>query len=386
MKPIAIVAGYLIRYPLGGHILCQLHYLAGLRRLGYEVIFVEHYGWPYSCYNPQAGEMTDDPAFGIGQVRPLLESVGVTRWCYADAAGHWHGLTRAELRDLCRTATVLISAASTTWFEEFAECRQRVFLDLDPGFTQFGLSPTPVPSCAGYAAPYDFQFHFTYGERIGQPDCPIPTHGFHWRPLRQPIVFDLLPVRFAPAATRFTTVMSWSSRKIITYNGESYGQKDIEFRRIIHLPQRLGPIFEIALAGPNPPRAEIAAAGWQIVAPLRVTATVDAYREYLGQSRGEFSVAVNLEVKSRSGWFSDRSAAYLATGKPVVVQDTGFSEILPCGEGLFAFRTEDDAVAAIGQINADYPRHCRAARAIAEQYFDSDRVLGEMLRACNLPV
>lgn len=384
-KPVAIVAGYMIRYPLGGHVMSQLHFLVGLQQLGYDVVFVEHYGWPDSCYDPRTNTTSDDPASGIAAIVPVLAQYGVTRWCYVADDGTSHDLSRDELRSLCRDA-VLFSVSSATWLEEFRECSTRVFVDIDPGFTQFGMPPQPSPSCDGYASPHDFHFHFTIGERIGHPDCPIPTHGLSWRPTRVPIVLDLLPVRFTPEAKFFTTVMSWSSRKPITHNGEVYGQKDVEFMRVIDLPRRVGPIFEIALAGPNAPRAEIAAAGWRLADPLSVTATVDAYRDYIARSRGEFSVAVNLEVKTRSGWFSDRSAAYLATGKPVVAQDTGFSKIIPCGEGLFAFRTMDDAAAAIEQIARDYPQHCAAARWIAEEFFDARKVLGAMLRECDLPV
>jgi len=180
--------------------------------------------------------------------------------------------------------------------------------------------------------------------------------------------------------------MSWSARQPITYNGEVYGQKDVEFMRFIDLPKRVGPIFEIALAGKTAPREKIAAAGWHIIEPRSVTGTVDAYREYIAQSRGEFSVAVNLEVKARSGWFSDRTQAYLATGKPAIVQETGLSEIIPCGEGLFAFCTADDVAVAVEEISRDYQHHCKAARRIAEEYCDARKVLGAMLRQCDLPV
>jgi hypothetical protein len=386
VRPVAVVAGYLARYPLGGHMLSQMHFLVGLQRLGYEVVFVEHFGWPNSCYNPRTGTMSDDPAFGIGEMRRVLDKIGVRRWCYIDATGSFHGLSRDELVACCRSAEFLLSIASTTWLDELRECRTRVFIDTDPGFCQFNMPPQPSPSCSGYASPYDFQFHFTTGERIGKPDCPIPTHGLQWRPARWPMAMDLLPLRHTPDAKCFTTVMSWSTRKPIVYDGVEYGQKDVEFAKIIGLPKRVGPVLEIALAGPNAPRERLAAAGWRIADPLQVTATPWSYIDYIGQSRGEFSVAVNLYVKSRSGWFSDRTAAYLASGKPVIVQDTGFNEFLPCGEGLFAFRTEDDAVAAVDAINTDYERHCRAARAIAEQYFDSDKLLGDLLRQCGLRV
>ena len=210
-----------------------------------------------------------------------------------------------------------------------------------------------------------------YGTRIGQPDCPIPTHGLDWLPTRPPVALDLLPVRFTPEAPCFTTVMSWTPRKPIVYDGVEYGQKDMEFWRIAELPIAVRrSCLEIALGGPRAlrrdPRRRLAHRRHRAV-----TATPWTYRDYIAQSRGEFSVAVNLEVKARSGWFSDRTAAYLASGKPVIVQDTGFSEDLPCGEGLFAFSTIDDAAAAIEEIQRDYRRHCLAARRIAEEYLDA---------------
>jgi hypothetical protein len=197
-------------------------------------------------------------------------------------------------------------------------------------------------------------------------------------------VLDLLPVRYTPEAELFTTIMSWNTRAPIVFDGEEYGQKDIEFWRIVSLPSRVGPVFELALGGVTAPREKIAAAGWRIADPRRVTATPWAYRDYIAQSRGEFSVAVNLEVKTRSGWFSDRTAAYLASGKPAIVQDTGFSEDLPCGDGLFAFRTIDDAVDAVRAIARDYKAHCVAARRIAEEYFDAAVVIAGILRTCDL--
>lgn len=385
-KPVVIVAGYWVRYPLGGHVLSQIHYLLGLQQLGCEVVFIEHFGWASSCYKPQDNTMSDDPTYGLAVLKREFARSGLQKWCYVDAAGKYHGLSRDAVRKLCRDADLLLSLASTTWLDEFRECRARAYVDTDPGFTQFGMLPIPGPSCAGYASPCDFQFHFTIGTRIGQPDCPIPTHGLQWRPTRWPMVLELAPFRCAPDAKYFTTVMSWRPRKTIVHKGVEYGQKDVEFMRFIDLPKRVGSIFEIALAGPNAPRDQIAAAGWRVADPLQVTATPWTYRDYIAQSRGEFGVAVNLEVKTRSGWFGDRNAMYLAMGKPVITQETGFSESLPCGEGLFAFKDIEDVVAAIESIAGDYERHCREARRIAEEHFDSDIVLGAMLRACDVPV
>ena len=385
-KPVAIVAGYLVRYPLGGHVLSQLHFLVGLQRLGYEVVFAEQYGWPYSCYDPRTNATTNDPTYGIAELRHAFGKIGVNRWCYVDADGNYHGMSREELGRVCRDADFLLSVAAVTWLEQFRDCKKRIFWDADPGFTQFGMPATSAPSCDGYASPYDFQFHFTIGERIGKVDCPIPTHGLNWRPTRWPMALELVTPRFTPEAKFFTTIMSWSARKPVIYNGEEYGQKDVEFARFIDLPKRLGPVFEIALAGPNAPRERLAAAGWRIADPLHVTASPWSYIDYIGQSRGEFTVAVNLEVKSRSGWIGDRTAAYLTSGKPVIFQDTGFSKIIPCGEGLFGFNEAEEVVAAVETIERDYARHCKAARRIAEEYFDSDKVLGAMLGQCELPV
>jgi hypothetical protein len=384
MKKIAAVAGYLVRYPLGGHVFAQLQFLVGLQKLGFDVVFIEHFGWPNSCYDASANAMTDDPAYGLAQIQKIFGKFGVQKWCFVDARGAFHGLSRDEVKQICRDATALISIASVTWLDEFYECKTRAFIDTDPAFTQFRMPPKPSASCAGYASPHDFQFHFTYGERIGKSDCPIPTRELKWQPTRQPIVLDLVIPRFAPDAKFFTTVMSWTSYGSVEFGGEAYGQKDVELLKLLDLPQKIGPIFEIALGGPNAPAEKLRAAGWKISSALDATVSVDSYLDYIGNSRGEFSVAKNGYVKTRSGWFSDRTAAYLAMGKPAIVQDTGFSEILPCGDGLFAFQTADDVAKSVEKINADYENQCRAARKIAEKFFDSDKILGNLVRFCGI--
>jgi len=383
-RPVAIFAGYLARYPLGGHLLSQYHFLAGLTKLGYEVIFIEHHGWSNACYDPRTNTMGDDPAYGLSQILPFFERIGLRRWCYVDATGKWHGLQQDEVKNLCREAALVISSSSTTWIEELRLCPTRIFVDIDPGFTQFKMSPIPNTSCAGYASPYDFNFHFTFGERIGKPDCPIPTHGLRWQPFRQPLALDLIQPRFTPQAKRFTTVMSWTAYGSVEYQGVTYGQKNVEMLNFLDLPKRAGDVFEIALGGVGAPAQQLQDSGWIVSEALAATLSVEAYLEYIGNSRGEFSVAKHAYVKTRCGWFSDRSAAYLASGKPVIIQDTGFSEFLPCDEGLFAFQTADDVVRAAEKTGADYEHHCHAARQIAEEYFDSGKVLGAMLEACNL--
>ncbi len=381
VKPVAIVAGYLVRYPLGGFILAQSHLLAGLQRLGFDPVFVEHHGWANACYDPQTNAMSDDPTTGIAVMRRTFVKFGLGRWCYVDARETFHGLSRPEVAALCREAAVLISWGATTWLDEFRDCRTRVFLDADPGFTQFKMSPT---ACAGYASPLEFNHHVTFGERIGKPDCPIPTHGLNWRPTRPPVALDLVQPRYTPDARFFTTVMSWTAYGNVEYQGKTYGQKDVELLKVLDLPRRAGRQFELALAGPDAPTDRLRTAGWEVTAALPATIDVEAYLDYIGRSRGEFAVAKDAYVTTRSGWFSDRTANYLAMGKPAVVQDTGFSESLPCGEGLFAFKDADDIAVAVETINRDYKRHCLAARRVAEEYFGSDRVIGKLLRDCGL--
>jgi hypothetical protein len=386
--PLAIFTGYNIRYPLGGHVFTELQNIVGLQRLGYRVLYVEESGGGWTpCFDPVRNEMTADPSYGIRVLREELRPYGLAdRWCYVDEAGTYHGLSREEFYRACRAAALLFGRSRVTWLPELAEIRTRIFLDVDPAITQFELPPPTKRSQRGFASAHDFQFHFTYGPRIGQPDCPVPAGGLTWRGTRPPVVPAALPWSVNPAAARFTTVMSWKARGVIRHGGVEYGDKNMEFARFRHLPRRTGPILEIALAGGASERAALERDGWVVTNATDATWSVARYLDYIRASRGEFSVAKNIYVATRCGWFSDRTVAYLALGRPAVVQDTGWSETLPTGEGLFAFRTEDEAVAALETIQRDYPRHCRAARRLAEEFFDAEKVLGAMLRQCDLPV
>lgn len=386
-SPLAIFTGYNIRYPLGGHVFTELQNIIGLQRLGYRVLYVEESGGGWTpCFNPVRNEMTADPSYGIRVLRDELRPYGLAdSWCYVDETGAYHGLSRDEFLRACREAVLLFGRSRVTWLPELAEIRARLFLDVDPAITQFELPPPHQRSQRGFASAHDFHYHFTYGTRIGRPDCPVPSGGLTWRGTLPPVVPALLPWHINPAAARFTTVMSWKARGVIRHNGVEYGDKNVEFARVRHLPQRTGPILEIALAGGQADRPQLERDGWVIANATVASLTVAQYLDYIRASRGEFSVAKNIYVATRCGWFSDRTAAYLALGRPAVVQDTGWSERLPTGEGLFAFTTADEAVAALETIQRDYDRHCRAARRIAEEYFAAEKVLGEMLRHCDLP-
>jgi hypothetical protein len=376
-KPRVLVTGYNIRYPLGGQVAHNLNYLVGLQRLGCEVWYLEESGsWPSSCFNTTTREMTSDPSFGIAALKQLLRRFGIeNNWVYVDEKRRYHNLSQPETIALCRSADLLLTVSSVTWLPEFLECRRRVYIDTDPGVTQFQMSAEKGPSMSGFASPHDHQFHYTVGLNIGQPGCPIPTWGIHWQPWFQPIALELFPYTYAPQAKYFTTVMNWAARKPMVFDGVEYGPKSQEFQRFIDLPQRMGPQFEIAVGGFHAPLDELRSNGWQLRSPLEVTRDWETYREFIGQSRGEFSAATNLVVKTRSGWFSDRSAVYLAMGKPVIAQDTQAKRLLPDGEGFLPFNHADEVAEAIEQVNADYEHHCRAARTLAEQFFDAGKLL-----------
>ena len=368
-----ICAGNLIRYPLGGFSWHHLQYLVGFARLGHEVIYVEHYGWPDSCYDPARCDMTSDPGYGIGRLTQLLQSHGLGEsWCYLAEDGAAHGMSRSRLSQLCRECDVFFNLSNINWIPEFELCARRVLVDTDPVFTQIGGH--------GMSESFD-QYHalFTYGENLCQPDCSAPTGGARWRPTRQPVTLDLWPATAGDPAAPFTTVMNWSAYGEREYKGRIYGQKDREFTPFFSLPNETGQLMEMALNAPPEIRKRLGAGGWRLADPGEVTRDPWTYQEYLRSSRAEFSVAKHAYVSARCGWFSDRSAGYLAMGRPVIVQDTGFSDFLPCGRGLLAFRSQDEAVEAINRLSDNYEAHCRAARAVTEEYFDARRVLTELL-------
>jgi hypothetical protein len=230
--------------------------------------------------------------------------------------------------------------------------------------------------------------HFTFGLNIGQPGCKIPPTGLQWRPTVQPIALEwwqrtLMPPNACHTADgAWTTVMNWASYKPEEFQGETYGQKDIEFQNFMQLPSLTSERFVLAMGqgpGKNRPTEHLEALGWRIIEPDIHVPDYASYHDFLTNSKAEWSIAKNGYVKSHSGWFSCRSACYLAAGKPVVVQDTGWSEHLPSGDGALCFSTLSEAAEAIEKVARDYPRHCAAARAYARENFDAAKVCAELL-------
>jgi len=297
-------------------------------------------------------------------------------------------MKRAAFDEVARTADLFLNVSGGCMLpENLSSSCLKVFLDTDPGYNQIMLSERLSWSeyverwCASVAA---HDLHFTYAENINGDDCRIPTMGYDWKTTRMPIVMDLWdPVaRTRPAEEApWTTVMTWNPFKgRLLYKGIEYKSKGSEFDKLIELPRRAGMRLKVAVGGVKAPLERLAAEGWQVLDGPRATVTPGQYQEFIAGSRGELSPAKHVYVVLRSGWFSERSACYLASGRPVVLQDTGFAAAIPVGQGIVPFTAADEAAAAIGEIEGDYARHARAARAIAGEYFGSDAVLSRLIR------
>jgi hypothetical protein len=386
--PRVVLAGYLVRYPLGGYAWQALHFLAGFRALGCEVFFYEDTAYYADAYVPGAAVMqTSDYDHGVRQAAAFFGAYGFDdAWAFWDAAAdRYFGAGAERTRAALADADLFVNLAGVNRVP--AERRPRAvsaYVDLDPAYTQLRLAQGDAALAAMVG---EHTLQFTLGENIGTTACRIPSGGFHWQPIRQPIAAALWEPLPADPAAPFTTVGKWDATgRDVTLAGEVFGwHKRTEWLRFLDLPRATGQRFAVAMDVASRPEdlARLTAAGWEVVDPLAVSRDPDAYRAFIRRSRGEFTVAKDVNVRLRSGWFSDRSACYLAAGRPVVNQDTGFDEVLPTGAGLFAFRSPADAIAAFAAIAADYPRHCQAARALAVEYFAPARVLAALVGAAR---
>ena len=376
-----IVAGYIARFPLAGQAWAHLHYLLGLQALGHDVTFFEDAGWPGACYDPEQGTMGNDAGYGIRVLEQLLGRFGLEgRWVFRDLHKTCSGLSQRAADECIACADVLLNLSGVTWFDGFERIPARAFVDEDPVFTQVHAATDR----GFWSLLNGHQSLFSYGHNIGLPGCGIPAAGLSWQPFQQPIALDLWPVARDPAegggpADTLTTILSWNAYGAVEFEGKTFGSKSMSFPLVKTLPARTPQRLELAVSGEDVPAGELSSSGWMLRDPLAVSRSLDSYREYISASRGEFSIAKHGYVASRSGWFSDRSAAYLACGRPVILQDTGYTDWLPAGEGLLAFDDLDGALGAVAAVNGAYERHRRAARAIAEEYFDARRVLGSLL-------
>jgi hypothetical protein len=373
------------RYPLGGIGWQAVHYVLGLARLGHDVYYVEDSGAP--PYDPRLKSVVEDPSYGVAFLADVMGRFGLAdRWAYVDGVtGACHGLGRERLDRLYREADALLNVCGATQLkEEHFRCPVRIYLDTDPVFEQIRVAEDDRRAILALE---EHTHHFTYGENLGQPDCPIPLEKFAWRPTRPPVIPDLWDATCRPEALRFTTVATWKNvGKDIRFRGETYyWSKHLNFLRVADLARRTRQPLELALeVDDEAARERLAREGWLLTGAFEVSRDLTAYQRHIERSRGEFTVAKDLVARTRSGWFSDRSVCYLAAGKPVVTQDTGFGKFVPTGAGLFAFSTVEEAAAALDEVNRDYLHHARSARRIAEEYFAADRVLGRLCREADL--
>jgi hypothetical protein len=372
------VLGYVVRGPIGGMAWHHLQYVVGLARLGHDVRFLEDSDDYPSCYDPERGVVDENPSYGLAFASAAFERLGLPDcWAYHDArSGKWCGPAAGSALDWLARADVLLDISGVNpmrpWLMS-VPCR--VLVDTDPAFTQV-RHLTDAAARARAAAHTAF---FTFGENIPADRSSVPDDGLPWRPTRQPVVLDLWPVAPAPAGGRFTTVMQWDSYPAREYGGRRYGMKSESFAPYLDLPAQCRRDFELAVGSSSAPRDLLRQRGWDLRDPLEVTRDPWTYQSYIRESRGEFGVAKHGYVVSRCGWFSERSACYLASGRPVLVQDTGFRDWLTAEGGVVAFRTPEEARAGLADVERRYEHHVRESRAVAVEYFDAGKVLPKLI-------
>lgn len=373
-----VYSGYYVREPVGGFFWQAAHYLMGLRALGYDPWYYEDSGWrdaprDYRAGLAAAGRFFSDIGFG-------------ERWVFVDLQrGEEHGPGAGRGRTLLEQAAALISYG---WVNRLPAERGggklNILIDSDAAYTQLRLAN-------GDRILRDIldrqALLFTLSENVGTPRAAVPTGGFTWRATRNPVHIPWWRST-GPPGRDYTTVGTWNDEgRDIVYKGETYlWRKRSEWLKILDLPAKTGCRFEMAMDAAKIPgdREILESRGWRVRDPVPISLSPQRYREYLRGSRGEFSVSKDLYVRTRSGWFSDRSPCYLAAGRPVVLQDTGFGDGLPLGPGLHAFSDLEGAAEAIQQIERDYRRAGAHAAAVAREFFAAEKVVAALLEPAGL--
>ncbi len=382
-----IVSGLVGLYPVGGVAWDYMQYIVGLSRLGHDVYYHEDtWSWPY---HPLRRTYTSDGTYSAKFINDFF-----TRYA-AELSGKWHyhhlhdksfGMDRIAFDNVAKNADLFLNISGASIIPESLSPRcLKVFLDTDPGYNQIIFSECPAWSenverwCDSVSSHDKF---FTYAENIHNNDCTIPKLGFEWNTTRMPVVVDLWKFSTNSKSSFYfpwTTVMSWNVFKgKLSYMGKEYYSKDVEFKKFITIPQLSPEKFKIGIGG-KAPIEELKRNGWTVIDGAELTSTPENYQNFIFSSKGEISIAKNVYVAMKTGWFSCRSVCYMAAGKPVVLQDTGFSKYIPAGEGVLVFNNLDEAIDAINNVNVDYKKHCKAALDAAKEYFDYTIVLKDML-------
>jgi hypothetical protein len=380
-----IVFGIAFWFPLAGVTYQFLHYMLGLRRLGYDVYYVEDSGrW---IYDPRINDISPDASANVDAVARVFEDHGFAgRWAFRGnyPGGECFGMDEAALLRLYRDADAMLNVtASQELRDEHLAIPRRIYVESDPFPAQVKAAqgdPTTLAVLEGHDT------LFTFGESVGTESSTLPTAGFEWLPTRQPVALDLWANDLLPADAPFTTITTWHNKgKDLEFDGDTYyWTKDREFVKYLDLPARTGRPIELALGRDPDAEALLSEHDWRHRDVIELSSDLDAYRSYIQGSGGEFTVARDQYTRPRTGWFSDRTACYLAAGRPVVTQETGFSEHLPTGEGLFGFSSLEGAAAAIAVVDADYRSHAEAARQIASDHFCAEKVIGSLLDRAGL--
>lgn len=384
-RGIAIVSGILFWYPLAGVTYQFLHYLCGLRALGFRVYYIEDSGrW---VYDPAKREHTPDPRANLARIEAVLRAHGFgDAWAFRGAypGGVCFGMTQQQILALYRQADVLFNVTGAQELRaEHMQIKRRLYIETDPFGSQVKLAQGDAQMRAVIDA---HDTWFTFGENVGQPECLAPVDRT-WLPTRQPIAMELWPMQPEAANARYRSITTWhNDGKDVSYLGQRYHwTKDREFRKILPIAtQRPAQTFELASDADERARAELAAQGWQASDALTVSSDLGSYQAFIAGSRAELTVARDQYTRPNTGWFSDRSACYLATGRPVITKQTGFDKHVPIGRGLFAYRSLEELAAAIDTIEANYAAHSRAARELAQEYFAADKVLSQLLTRAGL--
>lgn len=379
-----LVLGFMGGCPIAGVIWQHLHYIAGLQRLGHEVYYVEDIArYPY---DPAAFTITEDFSYAARTLETLAGEFGFAgRWCYCARyldTPKTAGLPPETLRELYRTCDAALNiCGSHDLHTDLLTIPRLIYVESDPGVEQIKMDQGD-----GGTADY-LRRHgvlFTFGEAIGTPEFPVPLHGLAWHPTRQPVVTDFWADADAPSGEAvFTSICNWSTsgKKDVTWRGSKYlWSKSLEFLKFVEAPRRCGETFELATdIKDDAERGLFSANGWRLILPHEMSMDWKGYRGYIRGSKGEFTVAKDQYTRLRTGWFSDRSACYLAAGRPVITQQTGFTKWYGGTEGLFAFETMEEIVEAVRAVRADYRRHARAALEIARDCFEAEKVLRALL-------
>src|SRR5262245_5224821 len=380
-----IVFGILFWYPLAGVTYQFLHYLIGLRRLGYDPWYVEDSGrW---VYDPRINDLTPDASGNVAAITPVLEAHGFAdRWVFRGnyPGGRCYGLSEEQLLRLYREADAFLNVTGAQEIrEEHLACPRRVYVESDPFASQVKVAAGDASVIAALQA---HDVHFSFGENLGAADCDVPIERFRWLPTRQPVAMEPWGGGPETGGEAYTTITTWRNKgKEVRYRGDTYyWTTDREFLKFLDLPRRRAVPFELAARVEDDVRDVLLGHGWRLADSVGVSTDAERYRAYLHRSRGEFTVARDQYVRPNTGWFSDRSACYLAAGRPVITQETGFSKFLPCGKGLFGFKTTEDILRAVDSIESDYEGNCRAAREIAAEYFAADKVVGRLIARAGL--